>query len=130
MIKFSNKKVIEVSDWDELVQKTYNKPYNFQQQFGCQERGQHSLTVSDSDDYNDDNWPESIPDIINGNEMGVRFKNWLERDPKEWNGKKGDENYLDLFWERNFYPDINMLANDLCKKGLIEPGEYVINIDW
>lgn len=27
-------KMIEVSDWDELVQNTYGLPYNFQQQDG------------------------------------------------------------------------------------------------
>lgn len=36
---------------------------------------------------------------------------------------------INLFWERNFYPDINTLANDLYKKGLIKKGEYLIVID-
>lgn len=126
-IKFSTKKMIDVQDWDNLVRETYKKPYCFQQQDGCQSRGTFNLTVSNSDDSD---MPESIPEVINGDEMGVRFSSWLKRDPNEWNGKKEDKRFLDLFWERNFYPDIDMVANDLCKKGLIEPGEYVINIDW
>jgi len=130
MIKFTSKKIIDDGDWDELVQSTYNRPYCFQQQGGCQERRNHHITISNSDDYEDEMLPESIPEVINGEEMGVRFSSWLARDPKEWNGKEEDRLYLDLFWERNFYPDIDMVANDLCKKGLIEPGEYIINIDW
>ena len=35
-----------------------------------------------------------------------------------------------LFWERNFYPNVNMIANDLHSKGLLESGEYIIVIDW
>jgi hypothetical protein len=130
MLKYTNKKVIDVQDWDDLVQKTYGKPYLFQQQNGCQPRGIYNLTISDSNRYNDDDWPETVPEKINGEKMGVKFSAWLARDPKEWNGKKEDERFVDMFWERNFYPDIDMVANDLCKKGLIEPGEYVINIDW
>ena len=37
---------------------------------------------------------------------------------------------LQLFWERNFYPDVQMIANNLHAKGLIEAGDYVIDIDW
>jgi hypothetical protein len=35
-----------------------------------------------------------------------------------------------MWWERNFYPDVQMIANDLHAKGLLDAGEYVINIDW
>lgn len=35
-----------------------------------------------------------------------------------------------MWWVRNFYPDVNMVANDLYEKGLLEAGEYLINIDW
>ena len=39
MLKSKTKKVVEVRDWDNLVEKTYGKPYCFQQQDGCKERG-------------------------------------------------------------------------------------------
>ncbi len=129
MLKYTNKKTISLSNWDKLVRDTYGKPYNFQQQDGCQERGTFELEIpseySEDDEYND-----SIPEVINGEEMGVKFAVWLARDTKEWNGKEQDKPYIDMFWERNFYPDIHTLANDLYDKGLIEKGEYVINIDW
>lgn len=127
MIKVSDKKVIQVSDWDNLVQETYGKTYSFQQQDGCQSRGTVSLTIPDGvDDYEN----ATVPEEINGDEMGVSFEAWLARDPKEWNGKEKDRNFLNLFWERNFYPSLQMVANDLHAKGLIPAGEYMINIDW
>ena len=92
---------------------------------------------------------DSISEIINGDEMGVKFNVWLARDPKAplnptdeelkscsyyFNGDKekwkNDPSHIELFWQRNFYPSIYMVANDLYEKGLIEKGDYTINIDW
>ena len=110
-----------------LVQDTYGCPYSFQQQNDCQERGTFHLTVHDhAYDYQN----HQIPEVINVKEMGVSFAAWLSRDPNEWNGDPDDKNCLDLFWERNFYPDIQTVANDLHAKGLIEAGSYAIDIDW
>ena len=39
--------MIELQDWDDLVEKTYGRPYSFQQQDDCKERGTHELTVPD-----------------------------------------------------------------------------------
>lgn len=142
MIKTRKESVIDVCDWDELVQQTYGRIYNFQQQNGCQSRGSRVyITIPsyyenddgsidyDFDDYDND----TIPEVVNGMEMGVKFKAWLARDPKqklnsedEWEREHG----LTMFWERNFYPSLQMVANDLYEKGLIEAGEYTINIDW
>ena len=62
--------------------------------------------------------------------MGVKFAKWLERDPKQPIKNQQYEWELNLFWIRNFYPNIQTVANDLYKKGLIKKGEYTINIDW
>jgi hypothetical protein len=35
-----------------------------------------------------------------------------------------------MWWERNFYPDIQIVANDLHSKDLLEAGTYIIEIDW
>jgi hypothetical protein len=35
-----------------------------------------------------------------------------------------------MWWERNFYPVIEMVGNDLHRKGLIKAGEYTIDVDW
>ena len=119
--------MISVQDWDNLVEKTYGKIYSFQQQDGCQERRNVYITIpEEAEDYEND----TIPEEINGEEMGVSFSAWLARDSKEWNGDKADKSFVDMFWERNFYPDIQMVANDLHAKGLIPEGKYVIEIDW
>lgn len=130
MIKIQTKQVIGVQDWDDLVIKTYGKPYSFQQQNGCQDRGNFPLRIPEgAEDFEND----TIPEEVNGEEMGVSFKAWLARDPEqkldtedEWERDHG----IDLFWRRNFYPDIQMVANDLHAKGLIPAGKYVIEIDW
>lgn len=127
MLKFRTKQVIDLSDWDSLVIETYGKPYSFQQQDGCQSRGNVNICIPDgADDYEND----TLPEEVNGEEMGVSFSAWLERHPKEWNGDPADKNYINMFWERNFYPSLQMIANDLHEKGLIPAGNYVIEIDW
>lgn len=130
MIKVKNVQMVSVHDWDSLVEQTYGRTYCFQQQNGCQDRGTFDLTVpAAADDFEN----ETIPEEVNGEEMGVSFAAWLARDPKQkldakdkWDREHG----LDLFWSRNFYPDIQMVANDLHAKGLLPAGEYVIDIDW
>ena len=127
MIKIKSQQMISMQDWDDLVEKTYGKIYSFQQQDGCQERGNVYITIpEEADDYEN----ETIPEEINGEEMGVSFSAWLARDSKEWNGDKADKSFVDMFWSRNFYPNLQMVANDLHAKGLIPKGEYVIEIDW
>lgn len=126
MLKSKSKKVVEVQDWDDLVMKTYGKPYAFQQQDGCKSRGICTLQVpSEHVDFEND----SIPEKINGSKMGVSFNAWISRDPNK-NDNGWDKWESDLFWERNFYPTTESIVNDLFKKGLLEEGEYVINIDW
>ncbi len=150
MLKTKKVNVIDLFDWDKLVEKTYGRTYSFQQQDGCKERQHVRITVpvKDPEDYKNDN----IPELINGIEMGVSFKAWLERDPnaplnpsdKELIGSpyywgeteddeikyKEDTGHINMFWERNFYPNVDMIINDLHSKGLIEAGEYEIDIDW
>lgn len=128
MIEFKNKKVIDCFDWDKLVQETYKRPYCFQQQNGCQDRGNVEITIP-SRSYDED-MNDSIPEEVNGKEMGVKFQTWLSRDPNQ-RIPEGNEKWLvELFWKRNFYPELQAIANDLHSKGLIDAGEYTINIDW
>lgn len=130
MLKFTNARIVDVSDWDKLVKDTYKRPYNFQQQDDCKPRGVHHLTVpGHAYDYPND----TVPEEVNHPEMGVSFKAWLERDPTKLldnNDSYNNLHSLVLWWERNFYPDVQMIANDLHTRGLLEAGDYVINIDW
>ena len=146
MIKFNKRNIIEVSDFDNLVQETYNRPYSFQQQDDCKSRGTFNFEVPSKygiEDFEND----TIPEIVNHSEMGVSFKAWLERDPNKLipddaknraSSWKPTEEEIEsmrksstyLWWDRNFYPHVDMIIEDLYKKGLIEEGEYTINIDW
>lgn len=127
MIRTRTEKLIDVQDWDNLVTETYGRPYAFQQQDGCKERQLVPITVPD-ECYDFEN--DTVPEIVNGDEMGVSFKAWLARDPKTPLPDRDDTFGLTLWWERNFYPDAQMVANDLYERGLIEAGDYMINIDW
>lgn len=119
--------VIDVGDWDELVSATYGRPYTLQQQDDCYERGNVELTVPyTADDFEND----TVPEVVNNPEMGVSFAAWLARDPEQ---KLPDEQYewqRSLWWDRNFYPNLQMVANDLHAKGLLDAGKYEIEIDW
>lgn len=126
MLEYKTVKVIEVSDWDKLVKETYGKPYNFQQQDGCKDRGTFDITIPSQD--NDTEMNNEIPLHTEHNIMGVKFQVWLDRDPTKLIGTYPWE--TELWWERNFYPDIQTIANDLHEKGLIEAGDYSIKIDW
>lgn len=130
MIKVKTEQVIDVGDWDDLVMKTYGRIYCFQQQDGCKERQRVYLTVPDApNDYEND----TVPEKVNHPEMGVSFSAWLARDPSQKLNTKDEwdrEHGLELWWSRNFYPDVQMVANDLHNKGLLPAGEYTIDIDW
>lgn len=126
-MKIRNEKVVDVREWDDLVETTYGRMYNFQQQDGCKERQRVRITIPDEAyDYEND----TVTEEVNHEQMGVNFKAWLSRDPNQaLPGQKYDYQ-LELWWHRNFYPDVQMIANDLHSKGLIEAGDYVIDIDW
>ena len=120
--------VYKLYEWDSLVNDIYGKPYSFQQQDGCKSRGTYSFTVPDdcTDDYDNDTIPETFDTSV----MGVSFKAWLKRDPKQPVGNCTNNSFIELWWERNFYPDIQMISNDLYFKKLLDAGDYLINIDW
>ena len=122
--------IMDVSEWDALVKKTYGKRYSFQQQDGCKDRGVVYFNVPEDDPEDFEN--NSVPEEVNHEEMGVSFQAWLDRDPKEPLASS-DLNYtwgLILWWERNFYPNAQMLVNDLHAKGLLPSGEFGIDVNW
>ncbi len=126
---FKQKIIVDCGDWDALVMKTYGKPYCFQQQDGCQDRGL-TYTIDPTNPDPEDYTHSWLPEEINGPDMGVSFKAWLARDPKEWNGEPEEKRFVNMFWERNFYPHVESLASDLYKKGLIPADKFQIEIDW
>lgn len=127
MLRYTVVKTIELGDWDHLVSTVYGRPYMFQQQDGCKDRQNVHIRIPDAP-YDFEN--DEIPEIVNGDEMGVSFKAWLARSPKKPLPDREDTWGLELWWERNFYPDVQMVANDLHERGFIEAGDYQIIIDW
>ena len=127
-IKFETKKVISVRDWDELVKEVYGRPYNFQQQNGCKSRGTFDFEVPYA--YGEDFENDTVKEVVNGPERGVSFAAWLARDPKKPLADGRADWGVELWWDRNFYPNVDMIINDLHAKGLLDEGEYSINIDW
>ncbi len=127
-LKIQNVKVIREQDFSAFVEEVYGRPYRLQQQDGCKSRGVEYLTVPswDHDDYE----ATEIPEEINGDEMGVSFAAWLARDPAAPVEDRKDKWTIDMFWERNFYPHLDMIVDDLHARGLLPAGEYLINIDW
>lgn len=128
MIKIREVKMIDVQDWDDLVSKTYGRPYSLQQQDGCMSRGIVTIDIPD-DDGEEDEMHDEIPFVINGSTMGVKFDVWKNACVEDINSNFKD--YLcGIFWDRNFYPSLQSVANDLLTRGLIEADRYCINIDW
>ena len=126
-MKLRTEKLVDVQEWDDLIESTYGKPYSFQQQDGCKSRGIVPLTVPcKADDFEN----ATVPEEVNHEEMGVSFSAWLARDRKQPVGSRLEEWAIDVWWKRNFYPSLQMVANDLHKSGLLEAGDYLINIDW
>ena len=131
-MKTRNVTIIDVDEWNKTVEKIYKRPYSFQQQDGCKERGIFYFSVpDDSDDFEND----TLPEKSNHEEMGVSFAAWLKRDPKQAlsipdDGLESADWNIRLWWKRNFYPEFQTLANDLCSRGELKAGKYAIEIDW
>lgn len=126
-MRIRTENVIDVSEWDELVRTTYGRPYSFQQQDGGKERGTFRFTVPATPQ---DHENETVPEEVNHSEMGVSFSAWLARDPAQRITGERYDSERSLWWERNFYPDVQMVANDLHARGLLDAGDYTIDIDW
>jgi hypothetical protein len=127
-LNFEIVKLIDDSSWSEFVQNVYGKPYCFQQQDGCRSRGVYLLEVPDNQAEDFESGGENEDE--DGELMGTSLESWLARDPKEpLEGQEYDWQ-LTNWWEKNFYPTIEILANDLHSKGLLEEGEYIINVNW
>ena len=102
MLKYKIKKIINSFDLDDLIRETYGKPYCFQQQDGCKNRGIEYITVPVINPYDFKNDSSSFK--INGDEMGVSFDTWLKTTVKEVN-KLHPEEYSgqnDLWWGKKF----------------------------
>lgn len=124
-MKIKTVKMIDSEDWDKVIKNTYGKPYCLQQQGDYQDRSNYEIIIPDNEAYDFEN--DTLSEDLNEVKTGVSFKAWLETDPEKTMG--GEEIDIKLWWWRNFYPSLQMVANDLYKKELIKRGKYFINIE-
>lgn len=123
-------------DFSKIVSKIYGRPYTFQQQDDGRDKDQGTVfifTVPVKPEMLNDYENNSIPEEVNGDEMGVSFESWLKRDPKQHlkDDEDGHKEYaINLFWDRNFYPSVYMIIDDLHKKGILSEGKYIMYINW
>lgn len=122
MLKYANVRYVDHLNFNDLVKDTYNKIYSLQQTYGGWDRQSFNFTATKNGKF-----AEGLPTKINEDDWGegIDFKTWLNT-PCPKNCSFSEE----LFWERNFHPYFDDLVLDLCQKGLIEEGDYVMNIDW
>ena len=57
-LNIQTKQVIDVKDWDDLVEETYGRPYNYQQQDGCKGLGlvEFEVPMSEPEDFDREPW--------------------------------------------------------------------------
>lgn len=108
---------IEFSD---LVRKIYGRPYQFQQQGDMM--GQDTI------------YRFSVPATPLGDHwQAVPFQQWLDADPPTPatdGGFDRDRFSEELRWDREFYPEVEDVINDLHRRGLIDEGEYAMHVWW
>lgn len=113
MLTTTTKKVVALADFNALVVATYGKPYDFQQQDGCRDRGIHAFTAPVE-------FPEDYGDPF---DYGISFAEWVKSEVPSCP-------YEAIDWVREVYPSLDMVVNDLHSRGLIEAGDYILLIDW
>jgi len=138
-LDYEKKFFVTLQEWDRFVTEVYGKPYRLQQQDGCKERGTKNFEVR-AEDVGKEPDPDcfsverdycfEIKSLDSSEEMGVGLDAWLARDPKEPLPDQKRASELELWWARNFYPTLEDIVTDLIARGLLDLGEYVINIDW
>lgn len=106
---------IEESDFSDLVQAVYKRPYRLQQ---SSELGQYeylTLEVEELSQFDDETLAE------------------VDREINEWvNSKlpKLEGRALELWWQRENAPDLEALVIDLTIRGHLKPGEYILTVWW
>lgn len=126
-LEYENLRVIENYKWNEFISSIYNLPYNYQQQNDRQNTNFEFNIPNDLEE--EDLGSDSIPYEVNGEDECVKFDTWKNSDFEEIGKNFEYEVETKLFYERNFYPSIFQILNDLYNRGLIEEGDYLIRID-
>lgn len=126
-LEYQNLRVIENYKWSEFISSVYNLPYNYQQQNECQNTNFEFNIPNDLEE--EDLGSDSIPYEVNGKDECVKFDVWVNSKLEDISKNFEYESDAVIFYNRNFYPSIFQILNDLYNRGLIEEGDYLIRID-
>lgn len=100
------------SDFSRYVTEHYGRPYNLQQQ-GDMLAQEASVRFTVPSPYAEDDMPVSLADWIAATPP---------TDPSDYREK--------MRWERDYYPNLETVANDLHTKGLLDAGDYIMYAWW
>lgn len=107
--------VIHESAFSRYVTNHYGRPYHLQQQGDMM--GQEVSTRFTVPDPEDGEWEGmEAPTLVD----------WLKATPPT---DEHDRTEI-LRWERDYYPQLGAVVNDLHTKGLLDAGEYLIYAEW
>lgn len=106
------------SGFSKYVTEHYGRPYKLQQQGDMLAQGSYvQITVPD-----EEAWDEN-----------PTLAEWQAATPPGEHPEGGyDPNVSteNMRWERDYYPSLEVVANDLHAKGLLDAGEYLIRVYW
>lgn len=119
-MRIEDVKLIWESELSALVTETYGRPYQLQQQGDMlAQESMTRATVPQEPDFDSD-----LPSL----------EEWSSRDvDAQPEGESSWSEHAwrrDLWWQRKFYPDLQLVLNDLHARGLLPAGDYVIHTWW
>lgn len=117
MIRFEDVKLISETELSRRVSELFGRPYQLQQQGDM--LGQNSVVLMQVPEEPDD---VGLPSLAE----------WSSRDVNQKPpGVAWDRDYLrEMWWHREFYPDLQEVLNELHRLGELPEGEYAIHVSW
>lgn len=106
------------SELSELVSLIYGRPWRLQQ---GEELGQNTYLecrVLHTPQDPEEDWPDGFPD---GEQL---LQDWLNIEINK------EDRFWKMDFERNHYLPYPIILWDLQRKGIIEPGDYLIKVWW
>ncbi len=142
-LKIETWQVIHETEFSKLVEETYGRPYQLQQQEPMMGQNEvRHVVVPSTNTFNGQNDPtfeqwlkrsvnEPVPDPT-----GEMWEKFYAENPDQGTYTPRDDARLpgglthELWWTRDFYPPLEEVLNDLHRRGLIAEGEYHIEAWW
>lgn len=108
--------VLSETTFSKYVSELYGRPYQLQQQGDMlAQESSVALIVPEPEDWNEN------PSLAE----------WLAATPPEEQGLGLSELLNEeMRWERQYYPSLEAVGNDLHARGLLDVGYYIIHVSW